>query len=118
MQERAVHHWRKIVSDLAKFEADLLAHLDLTAEEFKQLIDTVRVYRNKFIAHLDELNEMTPPMLDLLAKAIWFYHAHIVTKEVQPGDLAGIPTDTPDKFNRGYDQCVREADAVFQRFSA
>ena len=67
--------------------AGLLARLDLTADEFRQLLDRVRFYRDKFVAHLDELNEMTPPTLDLLAKVIWFYRAHIVTKEVQPGDF-------------------------------
>jgi hypothetical protein len=114
---RAVHHWRKIVSDPAKFKVDLLACLNLTKKEFQQLIETVRCYRDKFVAHLDELNEMTPPMLDLLAKAVSFFHTHVVTNEVQPGDLAGIPTDTPDAFNQGYDQCVQEAARVFERFS-
>jgi hypothetical protein len=114
--KRAVHHWRKIVSDPTKFEIDLLVHLKLTQKEFQKLIDMVRCCRNKFIAHLDEHNVMNIPMLDLLAKAIWFYHAHLVMNEVQPGDLAGIPTDTSDKLNRGYDQCVDEALCVFQRF--
>jgi hypothetical protein len=114
--KRAVHHWRKIVSDPAKFEADLLAHLNLTTGEFQQLIDRIRFYRDKFIAHLDEHNRMDIPTLDLLAEAIRFYHAHVVTNEVQPGDLAEIPTDTPEKFNRGYDQCVDEAKRVLQRF--
>src|SRR5215813_10671415 len=67
--ELAVHHRRKIVSEPAKFESDLLARLDLTADEFRQLLDRVRFYRDKFVAHLDELNEMIPPTLDLLAKA-------------------------------------------------
>ena len=115
--ERAVHHWRKIVSDPPKFEADLLAHLNLTAGEFQQLIERVRFYRDKFVAHLDELNEMTPPMLDVLANAVSFFHAHVVANEVQPGDLAGIPTDTPEAFNRGYDQCVQEAERVFEGVS-
>jgi hypothetical protein len=35
-------HWRKIVSDPAKFEADLLAHLNLAPDEFQQLIDRIR----------------------------------------------------------------------------
>jgi hypothetical protein len=94
--KQAVHHWRKIVSDPAKFEADLLAHLNLTPDEFQKLIDMIRFYRDKFLAHLDEHNIMDIPTLDLLAKAIWFYHAHVVTNEVQPGYFAGIPTDTPD----------------------
>jgi hypothetical protein len=83
--KQAVHHWRKIVSDLAKFEADLLVYLNLTPDEFQQIIDVIRLYRDKFIAHLDEHNIMDIPTLDLLAKAMWFYHAHVVTNEVQPG---------------------------------
>jgi hypothetical protein len=116
--QRAVHHWRKIVTDPAKFEADLLAHLNLTPDDFQQLIGNVRFYRDKFVAHLDEHNTVDVPTLDLLEKALGFYHAHIVTNEVQPGDLAGIPTDTPAKFNLGYKQCVDEAAQVFRKFSA
>src|SRR5208282_996340 len=32
--------------------------------------------------------------------------------EVQRSDLAEIPTNTPDAFNRVYDQCVQEAERV------
>jgi len=42
----------------------------------KRKNDTVRFYQDKFVAHLAELNEMTPPVLDLLTKSIWYYHAH------------------------------------------
>jgi hypothetical protein len=114
--KRAVHYWGKIVSDPRKFETDLLVKLNLTSHEFETLIDEIRFYRDKFVAHLDEHNEMNFPTLDLLAKAIWFYHAHLVTNEVQPGDLAGIPADTPDKLKRGYNQCIGEAERVFQKF--
>jgi hypothetical protein len=99
-----------------KFEADLLAHFGLSATDFQQRLDEVRFYRNKFVAHLDEYNEIDIPTLDLLEKSLWFYHAHIVTHEVQPGDLAGIPTDTPQKLSQGYQQCLAEALQVFQRF--
>lgn len=115
--ERAVHHWQKIVSDPTRFEADLLAHLDLTTDQFQNLIKQIRFYRDKFVAHLDEHNIMDIPTLDLLEKSIRFYHAHIVTKEIQPEDLVGIPADTPEKFTLGYNQCVDEAERVFRRFS-
>ena len=116
--KRAVHHWQKIVSDAAEFEIDLLAYLGITADKLQSLIEKFRVYRNKFVAHLDEFNVMDIPTLDLAAKAIRFFHAHVVTNQVQAGDSAGIATDTPDKFHRGYDQCVDEAARVIQRFSA
>ena len=112
----AVHHWRKTVFNPVQFEADLLAYLNLTAAEFLKHLGEIRFYRDKFVAHLDDHNEMNVPMLNLLQQSVWFYHAHIVTNEVEPGDLAGIPTDTPQKLDLGYRQCIDEAVQVFRRF--
>jgi len=47
------HHWRKVVSDPARFEAGLLRHLGLDEVAFQREIDTIRKYRDKFVAHLD-----------------------------------------------------------------
>ena len=47
-----------------------MAHLNLIPDEFQQIIDMIRLYGDKFIAHLDEHNIMDIPTLDLLAKAI------------------------------------------------
>ena len=58
VDRNAVHHWKKTVSDPVKFEADLLAHLGLSAIDFRQRLDEIRFYRNKFVAHLDEYNEI------------------------------------------------------------
>jgi hypothetical protein len=112
----AVNHWKTTVADPVKFEADLHAHLNLTATEFQQKLEQIRFYRNKFVAHLDEYNEMNIPTLNLLQQSVWFYYDHLLTNEVEPGDLAGIPTDTPQKLNLGYRQCIDEAIQVFRRF--
>jgi len=48
----------KTVSDSVKFEADLLAHLGLSATDFQQRLDEIRFYRNIFVAHVDEYNEI------------------------------------------------------------
>ena len=47
------HHWRKIVTDGIVFKASLLNHLELDEANFQQYVDTMRTYRNKFVAHLD-----------------------------------------------------------------
>jgi len=46
------HHWSKIVSDPAQFEAELVSHLRVSAAAFAQEIDVMRKYRDKFLAHL------------------------------------------------------------------
>jgi hypothetical protein len=85
----AVHLWKNTVSDPVQFEAALLANLNFSADDFAKHLEDIRFYRNKFVAHLDGYNEMDIPTLNLLRQSVWFYHAYIVTNEIQPGDLAG-----------------------------
>ena len=47
------HGWRQIVTDVAAFEAALLARLGQTANQFDDHIKAMRHYRDKFVAHLD-----------------------------------------------------------------
>jgi hypothetical protein len=109
------HHWEKIVSDPATFEAELHRCLGMDADAFNTRLGKVRYYRNNCVAHLGSDRQMNIPMLDFLEKSVRFYHAHVVNSESQAGDLAGLP-DTPEKFSVGYEQCVKEAVRVFQRF--
>jgi hypothetical protein len=106
------HCWRRIVADEDKFKAALLDRLKLTADQFQQHCETMRGYRNKFVAHLDTDATMNIPMLDVADAAARFYHEHVVTKEAKPGELSGL-ADTPEKLRLGFKQCVDEARAVF-----
>ena len=52
------HSWAMVVTDRSGFEAGLLAHLRSSEGEFASYIDEIRGYRDKFLAHLDELAVM------------------------------------------------------------
>lgn len=80
---------------------------------FQDEIKGMRHYRDRFVAHLDDLPVMDIPVLKAAEEAVWFYHHHVVTHEIQAGDLVGIPTDTTEKLSLGYEQCLREAKAIF-----
>lgn len=105
------HHWRKVVSDPANFETQLLNHLGIDEAAFQKEIEVIRQYRDKFLAHLDADEVMNIPALDIAKKAVWFYHAYVVQHEAQRGDLAGLPVE----LDAGYAQCEDEARAIYER---
>jgi len=94
-----------------QFEEQLLRHLGLEADAFKEEIRGMRHLRDKFIAHLDSDYTVTIPTLDVAKKAVWFYHAHIVNHEANVGDLVGLTSD----LEPGYKQTEDEARAMYQR---
>jgi hypothetical protein len=49
------HHWSQVVSNPAAFEPAMLRHVGLDAAAFRAEKEAMRHYRDKFIAHLDDL---------------------------------------------------------------
>jgi hypothetical protein len=111
------HLWSRVVSDIAQFKDGLLRHVGLDAHAFEGEIDAMRLYRDKFVAHLDDLPVMNIPVLEVAKSAVWFYHGHVVTYEAKAGELAGIPADSAAKLTCGYEQCLEEAEAVIRLFT-
>ena len=110
--QKGKHHWSRVVSDAAQFEAGLLQHVRMDVLAFQAEVKTMRHYRDKFVAHLDDLPVMDIPVLEAAKEAVWFYHRHIVTFETQAGELAGIPADTTEKLTLGYKKCLKEAEEI------
>jgi len=108
------HCWRKIVTDPVEFEADLLRHLALERAEFQAVADKVHYYRNNFVAHLTSDKFMDIPVLDVVRAATWFYHTHVVNKEVEFGDLSGYVANQLDP-TKYYELCENEAKDVYSR---
>jgi hypothetical protein len=113
-KKKGKHNWHNIVTNPASFEAELLTRLGMTTTTFADHIKKMHHYRNKFVAHLDSDYVMHIPDLTAAKTAVWFYHEHVVTNEVEDLDLVGLP-DTADKMVRGYAQCLKEAGEVFGR---
>jgi len=104
------HHWSKVVSNPTTFEKNLLSHLGISASAFKNYIDGMRHYRDKFIAHLDSEPVMNIPNFKPGKAAVDFYHAHIVTKEIADlHELAGLVT----KLDDCYREAMQEAKSVY-----
>jgi hypothetical protein len=72
------HHWRRVVENPDRFEADLYPTLGVTADAFAELIRNIKGYRDQFVAHLDEERTMRPPQLDLPKESIVFLYGRLV----------------------------------------
>jgi hypothetical protein len=109
--ERGNHFWANVVADASSFRSGLLNHLGLKAEELTTYIDEMRTYRDKFLAHLDNLRVMDVPTLDLAKAAVEFYCHYVVANEAEAHDLDGLATDLEDYYRH----CFEEATRVYVR---
>lgn len=88
---RGKHYFGKVVSDAPAFKAQLLASLDVTAIEFDEYINQMRTYRDKFVAHLDELNEMNIPSLDIGKGSAVFLYEYLLAHEAEGNTFHDAP---------------------------
>lgn len=89
------HHWRKLVDDEATFNGTLLTSVRMTQAEFDAYIKSMREYRDKFLAHLDEDAVMKIPALRPAQRAIHTLYSYILRNEsgyfpVPPGGAASF----------------------------
>lgn len=76
------HHWSRVVTDPDAFRIWLLTQLALDEAAYSDYVTSVRRYRDKFVAHLDSDNVMDIPLLDVAERAVFFYHQHLIAREV------------------------------------
>jgi hypothetical protein len=98
------HFWRKVVAEPSRFEVMMLDHLSMTADEFAAYVNEMQTYRDKFLAHLDDLTVMEIPFLDISRKTVEFYHRQIVESERSASDFVGLPIDLADYYRNCFDQ--------------
>jgi hypothetical protein len=87
----------------------MLGHLGMTGDQLAIYITEMRTYRDKFLAHLDDLRTMNIPFLDTARSAVEFYHRQVVEREASAGDLVGLPTDLAEYYRH----CFEQAQAIY-----
>jgi hypothetical protein len=111
---RALHGWRKVVSEPDRFYAALLAELKLDEAAWAALVGHVRRYRDKFLAHLDSDLVMHIPQLDEALSAASFYYHWILDQELHPMHRGKIPPS----LLAVYDERLGEGAATYGRVRA
>ena len=101
---KAQHHWSKCVADAATFLKGLYEHTGLEETEFESFRLEVRSYRDKFVAHLDELNEMQIPRLQPALDSVRYLYGYLLQHE----DNVNAFYDAPQSAYLRYQEHLRE----------
>jgi hypothetical protein len=109
---KARHHWHRLVRDEAEqkqFSTQLHQVAQINAHEWTQYVDVIRVYRDKFVAHLDDEDVMNPPPLEVALKSVFFLYAHICANA--PAGTLDMPrrVKLPGDLSVYYAECQNKA---------
>ena len=103
------YHWSKTLADPSRFRSELLNRHGINEARLKDIWDTVKDYRDKFVAHL-EMQETTPvPNLNVPHLLVEFYFENLLLEfpDLQAED--SLPSD----FHQYYLRCLNEAQSEF-----
>jgi len=110
------HHYTRIFSE--KGQVDFLQRLfseqNLTPVEYEAFVKNLRLYRDKFVAHLDDERIMYPPKFDIAFASISLLYSLLVEKECGPEEIAGFAKTRAD-FETEYNLCVQKTNAIIRR---
>jgi hypothetical protein len=101
---KAKHHWRKVVTDQDVFLQRMLDHLRLTTEMFSAYIAEMRTYRDKFVAHLDEENRMNIPNMAPATKSAQFLYRWLLENEDDCNAFSDAPANPVAFFRDHFSQ--------------
>ena len=105
---RAKHYWSKSVTDPDAFSNELYAHIGLSAAEFEAYRLELRTYRDKFVAHLDEVNDTKIPSIQPAIDSVRFLYAYMLAVE----DDVNAFYDAPQNANTHYQLHLQEGRAA------
>lgn len=96
---RGKHHYSTVVKDPVQFKIDLLVNLALTDTEFADYIKRTKTYRDKFVAHLDELNNYEVPVSNIIKESVIFLYEHLLAQESINDTFSDAPNSATQFFN-------------------
>jgi len=86
------HHWNKVVEDTDSFKNKMFEESGITEDQFKESWSSIKVYRDKFVAHLDSEKIMNIPVLDIPI-AVTKYYYNFALNELEAKDIKNLPID-------------------------
>jgi len=95
---RGIHCYMNVLTDPKGFEADLFAHLKVSATDFETYCTGMRTYRDKFVAHLDDNPKAKYPQLDVAIESTKFLFRYLRTIEDSDNYLDGLPRNLDSAY--------------------
>ncbi len=109
--KRGRHHFSKVLASPETFKSELLDKLELPENKFKEYVEEVKHYRDKFIAHLDNENVMCIPQMRVALSSVEFLYERILEQEVGRATFR----DAPASAAAVYQSFLQEGLATFAK---
>jgi hypothetical protein len=107
-EARGKHHWSKSVPDEPSFRRGLYAHLGVTEPEFASYGKTIKHYRDKFVAHLDEEPTMFIPRLRQARRSVAFLYDFLRDEPTMAAFLPDASRSAREFYASWYQHAARE----------
>lgn len=108
--KKAQHFWEKSISEHKRFLEGLLKAVGMSDVGFEAYRLDVRTYRDKFVAHLDERNEMDIPRLEPALDSIYYLYHYLLENEDDCNAFNDAPRDAKARYHEHLEE-GREAHA-------
>jgi hypothetical protein len=107
-EKKGRHHWQKVVADGASFEGGLYDFLRLTKEEFAEYTESMRHFRDKFVAHLDDKSTAFIPFVWPARRSAAYLYGYLQHDAELGGFLADLTETASDFYASMYRLAYRE----------
>lgn len=107
--DKELHHWKRIASDSAAFKKRLLEDVEISDEQWRNCWETLKRYRDEFLAHLDSEHTMQIPDMTIPMRMVASYYQQLSGYCSTPN----VMHDLPEDMQGYYKQCRAEATEVF-----
>lgn len=101
-EHKEPHHWKNIVKNKVSFKSGLLNCLGTDSKGLEDYWNTLRTYRDTFVAHLDSAEIMQIPKMDWAYKSFHYYFEQI-----------NIEHQTGIDLNLYYQKCESDAKTIY-----
>ena len=105
-----MHHWRKSVVRPEHFAAEMHTVLRSDAETFQAYALSIKSYRDKFVAHLDEENDIRIPRMSIAKLSTQTLYEWLQRHEDDCNAFHGAPL----RADRYYAECFTHARRVLR----
>ena len=92
-----MHHWRKSVTNQDKLMVALLAHIRCSEDGYRAYAISIKTYRDTFVAHLDEANDVNVPKMSIARLSTQFLYKWLLSNEDDCNAFHGAPP-RPEEF--------------------
>lgn len=105
-------HWKKILDAPDDFLREIEEHLEINSKDFDDYLNSFKFFRDKYIAHLDDVDEWPVPEFDMALEIAIFYYEKV--KKAYKNQ--SLQMDYPLDLQAFYKDCLNQAKLKYAGF--